>query len=100
MCMGPPSFGEELQKDLRVYPHVYGATLCGQENSVTMSGLSPCVWGHLLCVLIATCMVGTIHMIFGSLYVTLSLVMVLGESLLVYRTFSLLLCSCDMICDL
>src|SRR5690625_1364710 len=47
MCMGPPSFGEELQKDLRVYPHVYGATLCGQENSVTLAGLSPCVWGHL-----------------------------------------------------
>src|SRR5690625_4506484 len=47
MCMGPPKRAGNLHPDLRVYPHVYGATTPEEHGNDQKMGLSPCVWGHL-----------------------------------------------------
>src|SRR5690625_5410652 len=47
MCMGPAKRAGNLRPDLRVYPHVYGATSPEEHRSDQKRGLSPCVWGHL-----------------------------------------------------
>src|SRR5690625_7574192 len=46
MCMGPPKSTAVLKAQIRVYPHVYGATQMGATLIPGTMGLSPCVWGH------------------------------------------------------
>src|SRR5690625_7611539 len=46
MCMGPPTTTAVLKAQIRVYPHVYGATQMGATLIPGTMGLSPCVWGH------------------------------------------------------
>src|SRR5690625_3019732 len=46
MCMGPPNSTAVLKAQIRVYPHVYGATQMGATLIPGTMGLSPCVWGH------------------------------------------------------
>src|SRR5690625_7827190 len=46
MCMGPPKSTAVLKAQIRVYPHVYGATQWGATRIPGTKGLSPCVWGH------------------------------------------------------
>src|SRR5690625_6829406 len=46
MCMGPPKREHYRHQDLRVYPHVYGATKTEAQGNDSKLGLSPCVIGR------------------------------------------------------
>src|SRR5690625_6911825 len=63
MCMGPPKSTAVLKAQIRVYPHVYGATQLGATLIPGTMGLSPCVWGHRTSQQCAAELKGSIHII-------------------------------------
>src|SRR5690625_2256473 len=65
MCMGPPKRAGNLHPDLRVYPHVYGATTPEEHGNDQKMGLSPCVWGHLSVIAFSKTLYGSIPMCMG-----------------------------------
>src|SRR5690625_6559799 len=65
MCMGPPKRAGNLHPDLRVYPHVYGATTPEEHGNDQKMGLSPCVWGHLSFIAFSKTLYGSIPMCMG-----------------------------------
>src|SRR5690625_4505211 len=62
MCMGPPPLAIPPHCKNGVYPHVYGATALKKCPASVGTGLSPCVWGHLLCLLGSPTTRGSVHM--------------------------------------
>src|SRR5690625_1384644 len=65
MCMGPPKSTAVLNAQIRVYPHVYGATEMGATLIPGPMGLSPWVWGHRTTQRRAALVAGSIPMCMG-----------------------------------
>src|SRR5690625_5268820 len=65
MCMGPPNQPELKLIQQWVYPHVYGGTWVVLSVCSLCTGLSPCVWGHLLLPYHLTVKIGSIPMCMG-----------------------------------
>src|SRR5690625_3409002 len=65
MCMGPPTSSCYFLYVDWVYPHVYGATNGFFVCAMTIRGLSPCVWGHLLNIAPMSLFLGSIPMCMG-----------------------------------
>src|SRR5690625_7610471 len=62
MCMGPPKRAGNLHPDLRVYPHVYGATTPETHVIVSILGQSPTEFVHISIIAVVRPLYLSIHM--------------------------------------